>query len=152
MNGSIYNYTYTADADTAGNLGDSLTRIITIIDAPLIGITSLSITSNSGNNFANEGKTITLRLETDSNNLGNFTGTILGKAFENTTSGGTATFTVPVSSTDTNANVTFSIVVTNSSGGRVSFTEADITDDSFVTIDTISPIITLVGENNTIAC
>ena len=150
MNGSIYNYTYTADADTAGNLGDSLTRIITIIDAPLIGITSLSITSNSGNNFANEGKTITLRLQTDSNNLGNFTGTILGKAFTSTTSGGTATFTVPVSSSDTNANVTFSIVVTNSSGGRVSFTEADITDGSFVTIDTISPIITLVGENNTI--
>ena len=150
MNGSIYNYTYTADADTAGNPGDSLTRIITIIDAPLINITSLSITSNSGNNFANEGKTITLRLETDSNNLGNFTGTILGKAFTPTTSGGTATFTVPVSSSDTNGNVTFSIVVTNSSGGRVSFTEADITDDSFVTIDTVAPIITLNGENNTI--
>ena len=46
INGSIYNYTYTAVADGAGNPGDSLTRIITIIDAPLIGITSLSITSN----------------------------------------------------------------------------------------------------------
>ena len=110
INGSIYNYTYTADADTAGNPGDSLTRIITIIDAPLIGITSLSITSSPGNpNFANADNTITLRLETDSNNLGNFTGTILGKVFTTTTSGGIATFTVPVSSSDTNANVTFSI-------------------------------------------
>ena len=33
INGSVYNYTYTADADTAGNLGESVSRIITIIDA-----------------------------------------------------------------------------------------------------------------------
>ena len=151
INGSVYNYTYTADADSAGNPGDSLTRIITIIDAPLIGITSLSITSSPGNpNFANADNTITLRLETDSNNLGNFTGTLLGKAFTNATSGGTATFTVPVSSSDTNANVTFSIVVTNSSGGRVSFTEANLDAGSFVTIDTVFPTISLNGENDTV--
>ena len=151
INGSVYNYTYTAVADGAGNLGDSLTRIITIIDAPLIGITSLSITSSPGNpNFANEGKIITLSLVTDSNDLGNFTGTLLGREFASTTSGGTATFTTTVSSSDTNGNVTFSIVATNSSGGRVSLTEANLGTDSFVTVDTISPIITLVGENNTI--
>ena len=151
VNGSVFNYTYTADADSAGNPGPSLTRIITIIDAPLIGITSLSITSSPGNpNFANADNTITLRLETDSNNLGNFTGTILGKVFTNTTSGGTATFTVPVSSGDANGNVTFSIVATNSSGGRVSFTESDLDTDSFVTIDTISPTISLNGENDTV--
>ena len=147
INGSIYNYTYTAVADGAGNLGDSLTRIITIIDAPLIGITSLSITSSPGNpNFANEGKIITLSLVTDSNDLGNFTGTLLGREFASTTSGGTATFTTTVSSSDTNGNVTFSIVATNSSGGRVSLTEANLGTDSFVTVDTISPIITLVGD------
>ena len=33
VNGSVYNYTYTAVADTAGNLGESISRIITIIDA-----------------------------------------------------------------------------------------------------------------------
>ena len=33
INGSVYNYTYTADADNAGNLGESVSRIITIIDA-----------------------------------------------------------------------------------------------------------------------
>ena len=59
INGSVYNYTYTADDDNAGNPGPSLTRIITIIDADPITIRSLSIASNSGNNFANEGKTIT---------------------------------------------------------------------------------------------
>ena len=139
MNGSVYNYTYTADADSAGNLGPSLSRIITIIDAPLIGITSLSITSSPGNsNFANEGKTITLRLQTDSNNLGNFTGTLLGRdIIKNDVNSGTVEFTETVSPSDTNGNVTFSIVVTNSSGGRVSFTESDLDTGSFVTIDTV---------------
>ena len=152
MNGSVYNYTYTADDDNAGNLGPSLSRIITIIDAPLIGITSLSITSSPGNsNFANEGKTITLRLQTDSNNLGNFTGTLLGRdIIKNDVNSGTVEFTETVSPSDTNGNVTFSIVVTNSSGGRVSFTESDLDTGSFVTIDTVAPTITLNGENNTI--
>ena len=44
--GSVYNYTYTADADTAGNLGESVSRIITIIDAEPITVTSLSIASS----------------------------------------------------------------------------------------------------------
>ena len=69
INGSVYNYTYTAVADTAGNPGASVSRIITIVDALPIGITSLRITSNSGNNFANADKIITLRLQTDSDDL-----------------------------------------------------------------------------------
>ena len=40
INGSVYNYTYTADADNAGNLGESVSRIITIIDAEPITVTS----------------------------------------------------------------------------------------------------------------
>ena len=150
INGSVYNYTYTADADTAGNPGDSVSRIITIIDALPINVTSLGITSSSGDNFANTGKIITLRLETDSDDLGNFTGTLLGREFTNTTNGGTATFTTTVLSDDTNGNVTFSIEATNSSNGRLSLSEDEITDGSFVTIDTVSPTITLNGENNTI--
>ena len=145
VNGSVYNYTYTAVADTAGNLGESIIRIITIIDADPIGVTSLSITSNSGDNFANAGKTITLRLETDSTDLGNFTGTLLGREFTNSTSGGTATFTTIVLSNDTNGNVTFSIQATNSSNGRVAISESDIEDGSYVTIDTVKPVITLYG-------
>ena len=143
INGSVYNYTYTADADTAGNLGESVSRIITIIDADPITIRSLSIASNSGNNFANEGKTITVTLETDGNDLGNFTGTLLGRSFTNATSGGDATFTTTVFSNDTNGNATFSITATNSSGNRILVTNDDITDASFVTIDTVKPIIIL---------
>ena len=48
VNGSVYNYTYTAAADTAGNLGDSVSRTITVIDADPITITSLSIASSPG--------------------------------------------------------------------------------------------------------
>ena len=149
--GSAYNYTYTADTDTAGNPGDSVSRIITIVEADPIAVTSLSIASSSGDNFANAGKIITVSLETDGTDLGNFTGILLGRDIvkENVNSG-TATFTTTVSSNDDNENATFSITVTNSSGNRILITNDDIKDGSFVTIDTISPTITLNGENNTI--
>ena len=127
-----------------------MSRIITIVDALPIGITSLRITSNSGNNFANADKIITLRLQTDSDDLHDITGTLLGREFTSTINGGSATFTTTVLSGDTNGNVTFSIEALNSSDGRVAISESDITDDSFVTIDTILPVITLNGENNTI--
>ena len=144
INGSIYNYTYTAVADGAGNPGGSLTRIITIIDADPITVTYLSITSSPGDpDFANEGKTITVTLETDGSDIGNFTGTLLGREFTSATSGGTATFTTTVFSNDTNGPATFSIVATNSSGNRIFVTNVDTNDSSSVIIDTIKPIITL---------
>ena len=127
-----------------------MSRIITIVDALPIDVTSLSITSNSGNNFANADKIITLRLQTDSDDLHDITGTLLGREFTNTTSGGSATFTTTVLSGDRNGNVTFSIEALNSSDGRVAISESDITDGSFVTIDTIAPNITLNDKNNTI--
>ena len=149
INGSVYNYTYTADADNAGNLGESVSRIITIIDADPINVTSLNITSSSGNNFANTGKTITVTLVTDSTDLGNFTGTLLGRdiAKENANSG-TVTFTATVFSNDTNENATFSITATNSSGNKILVTNYDITDASFVIIDTVKPIIILNGNSD----
>ena len=125
-----------------------MSRIITIIDADPITIRSLSIASNSGNNFANEGKTITVTLETDGSDLGNFTGTLLGRSFTNATSGGDATFTTTVSSNDANGNATFSITATNSSGNRILVTNDDITDASFVIIDTVKPIIILNGNSD----
>ena len=146
--GSAYNYTYTADADTAGNPGDSVSRIITIIDPYPITVTSLSIASSSGDNFANAGKIITVSLETDGTDLGNFTGTLLGRSFTSTTSGGSATFTTTVLANDTNGNATFSITVTNSSRNRITVTNYDeIIGNSFVTIDTVKPNITLNGSS-----
>ena len=149
LNGSVYNYTYTADADSAGNLGDTLTRIITIIDADPIDITSLSIADTTGNpNFANLGTTITVTLVTDGTDLGNFTGTLLGRNIvKNNVNSGTVTFTETVSSNDNEGNVTFSIIMTNSSGNRIHITNDDIKDGSFVTIDTTKPVINLNGNS-----
>ena len=121
-------------------------RTVTVNLDP-IGIISLNITSSSGDNFANASKNITVSLDTDSDDLGNFSGTFLGRSFTNTTSGGNATFTIPVLPNDTNGNATFSINMTNSAGSTLNITNSDITDtdNSFVTIDTIKPMITLNG-------
>ena len=48
-------------------------------------------------------------------------------------------------------DATFSITATNSTGNRILVTNDDIADGSFVTIDTVSPTITLNGENNIVA-
>ena len=124
-----------------------MSRIITIIDAEPITVTSLSIASSPGNpNFANADKTITVTLVTDGTDLGNFTVTLLGRdiAKADVTSG-TATFTTTVMLDDINENVTFSITATNSSENKILVTNEDITDGSFVTIDTVKPVITLNG-------
>ena len=136
-------YTYTADSDGAGNLGSSTSRLVTVVEPEPITITSLNIASSSGNNYANAGKTLTLTLVTDGTDLGNFTGTLLGRALVNDTNGGSAEFTATVVSGD-DGNATFSIALTNSSDNRISITNADITDGSFITIDTIKPVIVLI--------
>ena len=107
------------------------------------------IASSPGNpNFANADKTITVTLETDGTDLGNFTVTLLGRdiAKADVTSG-TATFTTTVPD-DINENVTFSITATNSSENRILVTNEDITDGSFVTIDTVKPVIILNGNSD----
>ena len=68
--------TYTAPADAAGNVPDSVTRTVTVYAVNPIQINSLSIASSSGDNFANAGRTITVTLDAESNDLGNFTGTL----------------------------------------------------------------------------
>ena len=62
-------------------------------------------------------------------------------------SSGTVEFTETVSLGDADGNVTFSIVMTNSSGNRIHITNININDSSFVTIDTTKPVITLNGNS-----
>ncbi len=152
---AIYTLTYTAPNDPAGNIGSVITRTVTVQDAPPINVNSLSIASNSGNNYANAGKTVTVTLVTDGSDLGNITGTLLGRALINDTNGGSSVFTATVVSGD-NGNATFSITMTNSSGNRISVTNANITDSSSVTIDTADPqlqnlTISSDNSNSTIA-
>ncbi|MDI1495715.1 MAG: FG-GAP repeat domain protein [Cenarchaeum symbiont of Oopsacas minuta] len=146
--GSTVLYTYTADADGAGNLGENTTRIVTVVDVEPINITALTITSNGNDNiYAREGQNVIVELTTDGTDLGNVTGTILGRTFTNSTNGGSATFTGIVESGD-NGNATFFITVTNSSRNQITITQDDITDDTYVTIDTIKPVITLINPND----
>ena len=142
-----YTVTYSAPSDSAGNVPVTKTRNVEVVKLDPIPITSLTIKSSSGDNFANASKIITLELEATSSDLGNFTGTLLGRSSINTTSGGSATFQTTVLPGDTNGNVTFSITVTNSSGNEIEITNSDIKDGSFVTIDTIKPVITLNGNS-----
>ena len=137
------------------------TRIVNVAFPPLVVFVNdlprnvpLKLPRSSGNNFANASKTITVTLDAESNDLGNFTGIILGKNITDTNPSivtinnatpGTATFTTTVLPTDTNGNITFSITATNSTGSTLIITNSNITDNSFVTIDTVKPVITLNG-------
>ena len=60
-------------------------------------------------------------------------------------SSGSTTFTTAVLDNDADGDATFSITVTNSSGNRIFITNNDVTDSSYVTIDTTKPVITLYG-------
>ena len=141
-----YEVTYSAQPDSAGNVPVTKIRNVTIVDTDPITITSLSITSFLGNSFANENDTITVTLETDGTDLGNFTGTLLGRDIvKGDVTSGSTTFTTTVLSGDTNGGATFSITVTNSSGNEIVITNNEITDGTSVTIDTIKPVISLTG-------
>ena len=96
-----------------------MSRIITIIDAEPITVTSLSIASSSGNNFVRADQNIIITLETNSSNIANAIGTILSKTFTNSFTGGSANFTLIVQPDDINGNATFSIKVTNSTYSKI---------------------------------
>ena len=139
INATVYDY--------AGNSYSHLPVNISSLISP-ITISSLNI-ANNGTSIARANQSITVTLVTDGTDLGNFTGTLLGRSFTNTTSGGNATFTTTVFANDsTNENATFSITATNSSGSRIHITNDDITDGSFVTIDTVKPVIILNGNSD----
>ena len=141
--GSTVIFTYTAADDGAGNAGHSTTRTVTVGQPNIIHFTSLNIASSSGDNFARAGQSITVSLVTDGSELGNFTGTILGKQFTSTPNGGSVDFTVVATPDDPYENATFLITLTNASGNNITLTNAHITDGSYVTVDAVSPTITL---------
>ena len=143
--GSVIIFTYTAANDSAGNVGHSINRTVTIGQPNIIHFTSLSIASSSSDNFARAGQNITVSLVTDGSEIGNFTGTIFGKQFTNATNGGSANFTVMVTPDDPYGNATFLITLTNTSGNNITVTNSHITDDSYITVDAVSPTITLRG-------
>ena len=145
INTTVYDY--------AGNSYSHLPiNISSLISA--IEFSSLSITNN-GASIVRANQNITVTLVTEGTDLGNFTGILLGKDIDinpsvvavNNATPGTAIFTTTVLPTDTNGNITFSITATNSSGSQLLVTDENITDGSFVTVDTVKPVITLNGNS-----
>ena len=150
LNTSIPNstilYTYTANSDGAGNIGNSVTRTVTVVSEPITP-TLLKITSSSSNNFARSDQNITVTLEMEGFDLTNATGTLLGREFTTNIVANSTIFAVTVLPDDINGNTMFSITVTNSNGYIITVTNEDITDGSSVTVDTVSPTIELNGQS-----
>ena len=149
--GSTVIYTYTANSDGAGNLGEHITRNVTVVDYNPLSITSLTVNStNSNNSYAKAGDQVNITIVTDGSDVGNITGTILGDDnFTQNSSSGTIYLTKTIMQNDTNGNLTFNIRVTNSSEYAARVTQEDLIGDNII-IDTIRPNITLNGDNNTV--
>ena len=150
--GSTVNYTYTAHADAAGNPGASITRTVTVIDYNPLDVTSLTVSStNSVNsNYAKAGDEITINLK-HYGLLDDAIGNILeNKNFTVDKYYGATDLTKTITQNDTNGNLTFDILVTNSSGYAARVTQEDLSNNNII-IDTVQPIIHLYGINNTIS-
>ena len=149
--GSNVTYTYTADPDGAGNLGESITRNVTVVDYNPLGITSLSVSSNnSDSSYAKAGDQVNITIVTDGSDIANATGYILGDdSFTKHTSGGTITLSKIITQSDANGNLLFGIFVINSTDYAARITQDDLTGSNII-IDTIPPTITLNGANNTV--
>ena len=151
--GSTVTYTYTAYDDAAGNPGASINRTVTVIDYNPLNVTSLTVKSNNSVNdsYAKAGDEVEITLKTIGA-VEDVDGTILGddSFISSPYSSGTTFITKIITQSDTNGNLTFDILVTNSSGYAARITQDDL-ENSNIIIDTISPIITLNGKNNTIS-
>ena len=148
---STVTYTYTADDDAAGNPGSSTTRTVTVVDYPTINVTNLTVSSNNSVNtgYAKAGDEITITLVTDGADVESATGSILGdNILAQNSPTGTITFSKIVTQGDTNGNLAFDILVINSTGYAASVSQNDLTSSNII-IDTISPTITLNGNNDT---
>ena len=81
--GSFVNYTYTADTDAAGNLGEIKVRTVTIVSlSNNINIENVTVNSTNANNvsYAKAGDNVTITIVTDVHGFDSITGNILGDA------------------------------------------------------------------------
>ena len=151
--GSSVIYTYTADADTVGNPGDSVTRTVTVIDYNPLNITSFAVSSdNSANSsYAKVGDEIKITIATDGT-FETVLGSILGDTNLTVTNRGDDTRNILkiVAESDTNGNLTFDILATNSTGYAARLTQDNLTGTPII-IDTLPPALTLNGNNDTIS-
>ena len=153
MLGASATYTYTADPDGAGNLGESVDLIVTVADYTQLNITALTVSSdNSNSSYARAGDQVNITLITDGSDIASITGAILGDAsFTKQNSSGTITLSKTITQSDTNGNLTFDIFVTNSTGSAARVTQENILNNNNIIIDTVHPLLYLYGVNNTVS-
>ena len=151
--GSSVIYTYTADADTVGNPGDSVTRTVTVIDYNPFNVTSLTVSSDNSvnNSYARAGDEILITLKTIGA-VEDVQGDILGDGnfASDPRSSGTTFITKTITQSDSNGNLTFDILLINSTGYAARLTQENLTGIPII-IDTLPPALTLNGNNDTIS-
>ena len=141
--------TYTAPADAAGNVPDSITRIVAVEDAPPIEITLFTITSNNNNNsYAKAGDTLTIQSSINYT-IASFTATIFGieQSVQTQNSNGFLISQQVPYDLAIEENATFSITIVDEKGLPNTITENTLITSSQlppdnIFIDTISPTIT----------
>ena len=140
-----YPLVYTALDDSAGNLGPSITRIITVSDSTPVMLNSLRInTSNNNPAYAKTGDIIAVTLIANQP-ISNANTSIQNMAVNNTIQGNTlyANYTVQNSQ---QGNLTFEITAYFDSSLPLTVSESNLNSSIF--IDTEKPKITLVGSLN----
>ena len=154
MVGSFELYTYIADPDAAGNLGENVTRNVTVVDYEPITVTDLIANSDNSVNgsYAKVGDEIKLTLTAD-DPIETVTGVVLGDDnFTVSQSRGDVIIRKTINQNDTNGNLTFDIFVSNSSGYAARITQNDLTSSGIIIIDTVHPLLYLTyGANNTVS-
>ena len=149
--GSTVTYSYTAHADAASNLGQYVSRTVTVEDYTPFDISTLTVRSdNSLDSYAKVGDEIRLGITTD-DTIETVTGTILGDDdFEVTQRRSETVMRKIVTEHDINGNLTFDIFASNSSGYAVRLTQDNLTSSNVI-IDTVPPLLYLYGANNTVS-
>ena len=124
-----------------GNPGDSVTRTVTVIDYNPLNITSFAVSSdNSANSsYAKVGDEIKITIATDGT-FETVLGSILGDTNLTVTNRGDDTRNILkiVAESDTNGNLTFDILATNSTGYAARLTQDNLTGTPII-IDTLPP-------------
>ena len=149
--GSTVTYTYTAQSDIVGNLGASVNRTVTVIDYDPISVTNLAVSSNNAVNdsYAKAGDTITISFTADSSDITSVSGILLGNnEFDASINGNQIVVSKTITQDDVNGDLEFEIRAKNSTTGYAVARHDDLSVTSII-IDTVSPTITLNGENNT---
>ena len=139
---SVVLYTYTA-TDPAGNT-NSTTRTVTVSDITQPEVSSFGISSSNGTKYAGVGHTVTLTLDLDGFNPTSAQGVLFGEDATISINSNRITASAVVSQDSPNDKVVFYLVVENSSSS-IYVSDYDITDGSYVLVDTIGPKLSLLG-------